>query len=61
MSARKAGDMSINTVILLNGILDLGVILAVAAIMLVPFSLDRRKDDAALFAFATPLADDLAA
>jgi len=53
--------MSINTAILLNGILDLGVILAVAAIMLVPFSLDRRKHDGTFFAFATPLPDDLAA
>jgi hypothetical protein len=61
MSARKAGDMSINTVILLNGILDLGVILAVAATMLIPFTLDRPKDEAVLYAFATPLPDDLAA
>jgi len=53
--------MSINTAILLNGILDLGVILAVAATMLIPFSLDRRKDGAALYAFATPLPADLAA
>jgi hypothetical protein len=53
--------MSINTAILLNVILDLGVVLAVAAIMLVPLTLDRRKDDAALYAFATPLPDDLAA
>ena len=53
--------MSINTAILLNGILDLGVILAVAATMLIPFTLDRRKDDVALYAFATPLPDDLAA
>ncbi|HEU5244053.1 MAG TPA: hypothetical protein VFU33_06595 [Gaiellaceae bacterium] len=53
--------MSIHTAILLNGILDLGVVLAVAATMLVPFTLDRRKDDAAIYAFATPLPDDLAA
>jgi hypothetical protein len=53
--------MSINTAILLNGILDLGIVLAVAATMLVPFTLDRRKDEAALYAFATPLPDDLAA
>ena len=50
-----------NTVILLNAILDLGVILAVAATMLVPFSLDRRKDDPPVYAFATPLPEDLAA
>jgi hypothetical protein len=53
--------MSISTAILLNGILDLGVVLAVAATMLIPFTLDRRQDDAALFAFATPVPDDLAA
>jgi len=53
--------MSINTAILVNGILDLGIVLAVAATMLVPFTLDRRKDDAAVYAFATPLPDDLAA
>ena len=61
MRAREPGGMSINTAILVNGILDLGVILAVAATMLVPFTLDRRKDEAALYAFATPLPDDLAA
>lgn len=61
MHAREPGDMSINSAILLNGILDLGVVLAVAATMLVPFTLDRRKDDAAIYAFATPLPDDLAA
>jgi hypothetical protein len=53
--------MSINNVILLNGILDLGIVLAVAATMLIPFTLDRRKHDAALYAFAAPLRDDLAA
>ena len=53
--------MSLSTAILINGILDLGVILAVAAIMLVPFTLDRRKDEAAVYAFAAPLPHDLAA
>jgi hypothetical protein len=33
--------MSIHTAILLNGIVDLGVVLAVAATMLIPFTLDR--------------------
>jgi hypothetical protein len=61
MRAGKSGGMSINTVILLNGILDLGVVLAVAATMLIPFTLDRRKDDAAVYAFAAPLPEDLAA
>jgi hypothetical protein len=53
--------MSINTAILVNGILDLGVVLAVAATLLIPLTLDRRKDEAAVYAFATPLPDDLAA
>jgi len=46
--------MSINTAILVNGILDLGIVLAVAATMLVPFTLDRRKDEAALYALQRP-------
>lgn len=50
-----------NNVILLNAILDLGIVSAVAATTLVPFTLDRRKDDAAVYAFAAPLPDDLAA
>ena len=53
--------MSLSTAILINGILDLGVVLAVAAIMLVPFTLDRRQDEAAIFSFAAPLSEDLAA
>lgn len=53
--------MSINTAILLNGIVDLGVVLALAATMLVPFTFDRRKDDAAVYGFAAPLPEDLAA
>ena len=53
--------MSTNTAILLNAILDLGVILAVAGTMLIPFTLDRRKDQRAVYAFATTLPDDLAA
>jgi hypothetical protein len=61
MRAVKSGGMSINSAILVNGILDLGVVLAVAATMLVPFTLDRRNDDATVYAFATPLPDDLVA
>jgi len=53
--------MSLDTAIFLNGILDLGVVLAVAAIMRVPFMLDRRKDEAAIYSFAAPLSEDLAA
>jgi len=53
--------MSINTAIAVNAILDLGIVLAVAATMLFPFTLDRRKDEAAVYAFASPLPEDLAA
>lgn len=61
MRAGNAGGMSIHTAIILNAILDLGVILAVTATMLVPFILDRRKDNVAVYSFAEPLPDDLAA
>jgi len=47
--------MSLNTAIFLNGILDLGIVLALAAIMRVPFMLDRREDEAAICSFAAPL------
>jgi hypothetical protein len=53
--------MTLHTAILINGILDLGVVLAVAATMLLPFKLDRRKDNAAIYSFAPPLSEDLAA
>ena len=53
--------MSLNTAILIYGILDLGIVLAVAAIMLVPSRLDRPKDEAAIYSFAAPRSDDLAA
>jgi hypothetical protein len=53
--------MSLNTAIFLNGLLDLGIVLAVAAIMLVPFTLDRGEDEAAIYSFAAPLSEDLAA
>ena len=53
--------MTLHTAILINGILDLGVVLAVAAAMLVPFTLDRRREDAAVYAFAAPLSEELAA
>jgi hypothetical protein len=53
--------MSLSTAILINGILDLGIVLAVAATTLVPFTLDRAKDQAALYSFATDLPEDLAA
>ena len=61
MRARKSGGMSIKTVILFNGILDLGVVLAVAATMCIPFTIDRSKDERAVYALGTPLPDDLAA
>ena len=53
--------MSIHTAILVNALLDLGIVLALAATMLTPFTLDRRKQDAAVYAFASPLPEDLAA
>jgi hypothetical protein len=53
--------MTLHTAILLNGILDLGIVLALAATMLIPFTLDRRKDEAAVYAFAAPLPEELAA
>jgi hypothetical protein len=53
--------MSLTTTIFLTGILDLFVVLAVAAIMSVPFKLDRRKDKDAIYAFVPPLPEDLAA
>jgi hypothetical protein len=53
--------MSLGTAIFLNGILDLGVVLAVAMIMRAPFTLDRSRDEAALYRFAAPLSEDLAA
>jgi hypothetical protein len=53
--------MTLQTAILINGILDLGVVLAVAATMLLPFTLDRGEHDASVHAFAAPLPDELAA
>jgi hypothetical protein len=53
--------MTLHTAILINSILDLGVVLAVAATMLLPFTLDRRRQDASVYAFAAPLPDELAA
>ena len=53
--------MSLKTAILINGVLDLGVVLAVAAIMRAPFTLERPRDEAAIYSFATDLPEDLAA
>jgi hypothetical protein len=53
--------MSLTTAILVNGLLDLGIVLAVAATMLFPFTLDRPKSDAAIYSFASDLPEDLAA
>jgi hypothetical protein len=53
--------MTLHTAMLLNAVLDLAVVLAVAATMLVPFTLDRSKQEAALYDFAAPLPLDLAA
>ncbi len=53
--------MSLNTAILLNAILDLGVVSAVAAGMWLPFTLDRPSQETTLYSFAAPLSEDLAA
>lgn len=53
--------MTLHTVILINALLDLGVVLAVAATTLFPFTLDRRRHEAAVYAFAAPLPDEIAA
>lgn len=53
--------MTLDTAILINALLDLAVVLAVAAAMLLPFSLDRREDEAVVYAFAAPLPEELAA
>jgi hypothetical protein len=53
--------MSLTHTIFLNAILDLGIILGLAAMMAVPFTLDRRRDEASVYAFAAPLPDELAA
>jgi hypothetical protein len=54
--------MTLHNAILLNALLDLGIVLAVAATMLIPFTLDRpRRREAAFYAFAAPLPEELAA
>lgn len=53
--------MSFTTIVLLNALLDLGIVAAVAAIMHVPFRLDRRRTEATVYSFAAPLPEELAA
>jgi hypothetical protein len=53
--------MTLHTAILVNAFLDLGIVLALAATMLLPFTLDRRARDASVYAFAAPLPEELAA
>ena len=53
--------MTLGIAVALVAALDLGVILAVAAIMLVPFALDRPKQEVAVLALADPLPLELAA
>jgi hypothetical protein len=52
--------MTLQTAIVVNGILDLGVVLVAAATMLLPFTLDRGEHDASVHP-AAPLPDELAA
>ncbi|HZT83918.1 MAG TPA: hypothetical protein VE984_00670 [Gaiellaceae bacterium] len=53
--------MTLHTAILFNGIVDLGVVLAVTTTMLIPFLLDRHEHEAAIYDFAAPLPVELAA
>jgi hypothetical protein len=54
--------MTLHNAIFLNALLDFGIVVAVAATMLIPFTLDRpRRREATLYAFATPLPEELAA
>jgi hypothetical protein len=53
--------MSIDTAIVINAVLDLGIVFAVAATLLFPFTLDRAKDKAAVYSFAADLPEELAA
>ena len=53
--------MTLGTTVALVAALDLGVILAVAAIMLVPFALDRPQQEVPVRATADPLPLELAA
>ena len=53
--------MSLNNAIFLNGILDLGVVLAILGVTRATHTFDRPKDEATVYAFAAPLPEDLAA
>lgn len=54
--------MTLHNAIIVNGILDLGIVLALFAAMSIPFVFDRpRRHEASLYAFATPLPEELAA
>ena len=53
--------MTLHTAIVLNAVLDLAIVLALAAVAAFPFTLDRRREKASLYAFAAPLPDELAA
>ena len=53
--------MTLHAAIFLNAVLDLGIVLAVAAVMLFPFTLDRRNKQARVYPLAAPLPEELAA
>jgi hypothetical protein len=53
--------MSLTTAALLVAVLDLFVIAAVAAIMYLPFTLDRRSEPTSVHALEAPAPLDLAA
>jgi hypothetical protein len=56
--------MTIATLAVLNGLLVLGLVALLAAVMRIPFSIDRAETEpaeASVHAFASPLPLDLAA
>jgi hypothetical protein len=53
--------MSLTTAVILVAVLDLAVIAAVAAIMYLPFTLDRKRADASVHTLAAQTSLDLAA
>jgi hypothetical protein len=53
--------MSLATTAILIAVLDLAVIVAVAAVMYLPFTLDRRSEPASVHILEAPAPLDLAA
>jgi hypothetical protein len=53
--------MTFTSVVILDALLDFGIVAAVAAIMYLPFTLDRVETEASVYDFAAPLPERLAA